>query len=553
MIWLLWLFIGLVVFIIFYLIILTLIERMREKQPIWSGGFLSNCTTYCDDPYVCSGGFCLLPEGSTCSTAFDCASSLCSGTCITSTNGNVGDPCPCISPAICVGNKCLAGPGMSCSTNLDCANNYCDQGICAPGYPDGFLGCGSDNQCASGSCVSNVCSNGTAIGFPGAPCSCTISNVAKCGSGLSCDCSSNLCVVPNGGLFSACNATHTCVAGLECQDAVCNFPSNPVVPSDGVCQKNFTNAGGTCRSNTGGSCVTSSNCYSSSCSSTVMFRYSFSPGETSDASLPIKVDTLTPPPYPTTKLFNGNNVLVAVTSNGIYFYNGSWEFVLPSYADNHTLVDATYSTTSGYVGLFSDGYLYTASSSSWSYRSRISTGSSLLANGKYLECSTTDNLLLVTSNNLVYEASSLTGNFTGNLLYSSYGVSTPLNSIYSTAPVRYYNTGTVNPGGNLPARCPADFRYNDVVNCPSSANYAFLGTSGSLFFQGSYSGISQPHNNSLIGIDFALQDNIVAIIFPTGIYIGKDNVGSTAPSYFAPESRIAIVNREVYVLGKQCV
>jgi hypothetical protein len=541
--WLLLFFVLLVVAILAYLLILTIIERLRRKDPIWSGGFLANCTSACDSPYICTEGFCLLPNGSECSTAFDCASSLCSGVCVESTSGQIGSPCPCNYPAICVGNLCLAGPGANCSNNTDCANNYCRNGTCANGYPDGFIGCDTNAQCASNSCVSGICNNGTPVGLPGSPCSCDIANVVKCGSGMDCDCSSNLCVVPNGTLFSTCDSTHTCTPGLECVGGNCSFPPNPVSPSDGVCQKNFTYKNGTCRSNTGFSCRTNDDCNASSCGSYVMYLYQEN-----------SVTQLTTPPYITTKLSNDKGTLTAVTSNGVYRYNGSWNYFLPNSVDGHTLVDVAFGG-SMYVGLFTDGYLYSSTGSIWVYSARVMNGSTLLTNGKYLESNVDGNLLLVTTNQMVYESTG--GSFTGDLLYSSYGVSTPVNSLYYTAPVRYYQSGIVNPNGALPSMCPADFRYNNIINCPNSSNYAFLAQNGSLFYEGSFSGIVQPQNNTLVGIDFAFDNDVggfglVAILFPTGIYIGKDNVGSTAPGYFTADSTVAVVGKNVYVITRAC-
>lgn len=542
--WLLIFFIVLICIILLYLFLLTIFARLREKDPVWSGGFLANCNNTCDSPYVCSGGFCLLPEGSTCSTAFDCASSLCSGVCVNGTSGNVGDPCPCVYPAICVGNKCLAGPGSSCSSNEACANNYCLHGSCSSGYPDGFIGCSSDANCASNSCRNGICSNGTDAGLPGSPCSCVIQNVTPCSGGLSCDCTSSLCVVTDISLLSSCDTTHQCRSGLVCSD-VCVYSSNP---PDGVCPVEFVYNEG-CRSKIGYSCRTDGDCSSGSCGGYVMYRYSYT-----GLQAPT-VTSFVAPPYAASKLFTQGEDIYAVTSNGLYRYDNDWRQVTAANADGRYLVDVT---TNGNVfyGLFEDGYLYRNSSGGeWAYVTRFN-----VSNGKYIESNASSNILLTSYDNKVYSGS-ISGTTTGNLTYSSYGVTTPVNSMYYRSPVRFYEAGIVNPNGIQPSLCPADFRYRNVVNCPSNKNFAFLGNQGQLYYQGAYSGIVQPENTTG-AIDFAFlpdpqgEGGYVAITFPTGLYFGQNNLGFLYPAYLTDESVVTMRSTsstvDVYVVTKSC-
>lgn len=536
--WLL-IFIILVVLIIIYIIYLIIVERVKSKEPIWNSGFLSTCGN-CDSPYVCSEGVCLLPNGATCTSSFDCASSLCSGVCVQSTSGNVGDYCPCKSPAVCVVNKCLAGPGSYCTSNSECFNNTCQSNYCANGYPDGFIGCTTNSSCVSGSCVNNICSNGTIPGAVGSPCNCDGIPMTPC-STSTCNCETRLCTNYNVPLSSPCNDVNQCSPGLVCSN-VCSFPTVPTEPPDGVCQPNFTFSNGACVSNSGFPCSTDSTCSKGSCSSVYsLFMYD-------DTVSQMDVG----PPGIVTKM-GGISLITAVTSTGLYTYSNGWNLVLPPEVDGHKLVDVAFGV-SNYIGLFTDGYLYQGTSS-WNAYGTVNDSSSVITTGKYLEVDSNGNLLLTTSDNKVYQR---TGSyFVTGLSYSWYGVINPLNSVLrGIGPVRYYNAGIVNPGGNSPAICPANFNVDSIVSCPSSANYCFIGydqnNNVSLLYNGSYSGIVQPSNHDLEIVNYNIGSNMSVILFTNGIYISRDNTGVIAPGYFTTNSMSAIIGGKVYVLTTSC-
>jgi hypothetical protein len=261
------------------------------------------------------------------------------------------------------------------------------------------------------------------------------------------------------------------------------------------------------------------------------------------------------PPGITTKL-GGTTNLAAVTTTGLYIYNAGWTLVLPPTVDNNSLVDIAFGDNS-YIGLFTNGYLYQgSSSSSWEmYGKVIDSNSNVISNGRYIEVDESGNLLITTYDNKVYQK---TGSyFVTGLTYSSYGSITPLNGLLrGIGPVRYYKAGTINPGGQGPAICPANFNLDRIVTCPSSVNYCFLGYNQyddvSLLYNGTYSGIEQPSNTSLEVVNYNVGNGMSVILFTEGIYISRNNVGVIAPGYFNTNSMTAIINSKVYVLTTRC-
>ncbi len=140
---------------------------LNTRAEIVSGRALARTGLVSLDTNHIASQSCLVPNGGSCVSGFDCDSGLCSGnTCVACAMGTDCASGTCVAGTCCVpsgpscGGDCTVPCGNmeTCTTASDCASGFCSGGMCAP--------CVDDTDCGGNACLSGVCSAPTATPTP---------------------------------------------------------------------------------------------------------------------------------------------------------------------------------------------------------------------------------------------------------------------------------------------------------------------------------------------------------------------------------------------------